>query len=310
MKLTPKNWNEFQHYTGRRPPWIKLHRKLLDDYDFACLPVASRALAPCLWLLASEHENGEIALASKALAFRLHMSEQDMLDAVMPLVKQGFFICDQDASTMLAERKQSACLESETEREKEVLSETTPEPKPRKKRGYSKELEEFWLAYPTTKTMSKQEASKAWDRLSEADRQAALSAVPAYKAELAKNTWQQAVHACRFLSQRRFEGLAAPVVVQFKPPPGLSSEELRAKHAKAAGSPVVGPSASVGLEEQQLVSAEARNGGTQRLGDVFRKSGIYPAHVQRTACGQTVDGSVPMAGMDDFEHDPKDQTEL
>ena len=33
MALIPKNWSQFQHYKGRRPPWIKLHRALLDEDD-------------------------------------------------------------------------------------------------------------------------------------------------------------------------------------------------------------------------------------------------------------------------------------
>lgn len=59
MKLVPKNWTSFQHYKDRAPPWIRLHRGLLDDYEFQCLPVASRALAPMLWLLASAETSGE-----------------------------------------------------------------------------------------------------------------------------------------------------------------------------------------------------------------------------------------------------------
>ena len=74
MNITPKNWHSFQHYNKRNPPWIKLHRSILDDYGFACLPVASRALAPMLWLIASESKDGVISLASEALAFRLRCS--------------------------------------------------------------------------------------------------------------------------------------------------------------------------------------------------------------------------------------------
>ena len=39
-RLRIKNWAEFQHYRTRRPPWIKLHRGLLDDYAWHCLPEA------------------------------------------------------------------------------------------------------------------------------------------------------------------------------------------------------------------------------------------------------------------------------
>ena len=40
-RLRVKNWAEFQHYRSRRPPWIKLHRGLLDDYAWHRLPEAS-----------------------------------------------------------------------------------------------------------------------------------------------------------------------------------------------------------------------------------------------------------------------------
>ena len=52
-----KSWDRFQHYRDRNPPWVKLHKQFLDDFDFHSLPVASRALAPMLWLLASEHDH-------------------------------------------------------------------------------------------------------------------------------------------------------------------------------------------------------------------------------------------------------------
>ena len=114
--LQVPNWREFQHYKNRRPPWIKLHRTLLDNYDFHCLPLASRALAPCLWLIASDHEDGVIQCASEALAFRLRVTEEDLVTALKPLIERGFFI---DASTMLADRQQHAMPEREGETETE-----------------------------------------------------------------------------------------------------------------------------------------------------------------------------------------------
>ena len=113
MILTPKNWKSFQHYRDRSPAWIKLHKGLLDDFEFACLPVASKALAPLLWLLASEYEDGKIDATLDKLAFRLHMTRGDLANALSPLVEKGFF----DASDPLAERKQDAILEKEEERE-------------------------------------------------------------------------------------------------------------------------------------------------------------------------------------------------
>lgn len=114
-KIRPKNWDDFQHYKDRRPTWIKLHRTLLDDYDFHSLPVASRALAPMLWLLAGDYEEAKIPLDYSMLAFRFRMSQRDLEQAIKPLIDKGFFNLYDDASGLLAE-----CLpREETEKSRE-----------------------------------------------------------------------------------------------------------------------------------------------------------------------------------------------
>jgi hypothetical protein len=132
VAITPKNWREFQHYKDRSPPWIKLHRGLLDNYEFHCLPDASKALAPLLWLLASEYTDGQITLSTAALAFRFRTTEKKINDALKPLVDAGFFDVD---SAALAPRKQDACLEGEGETQEKAES-------------CALEFEEFWKAYP------------------------------------------------------------------------------------------------------------------------------------------------------------------
>ncbi len=102
--ITPKDWDTFQHYKTRSPPWIKLHRKLLDNYEFACLPVASRALAPMLWILASEYEKGNIKATPQEIAFRFRTSIDDLMAALTPLIESGFFLDIGPQSS----RKQSA----------------------------------------------------------------------------------------------------------------------------------------------------------------------------------------------------------
>jgi len=102
MKIKPKNWNDFQHYKNRSPSWIKLHKRLLDDYEFQMLPLASRALAPMLWLLASEYTDAIIDETEDAIAFRMRMSVGDFNKAINPLINSSFFECLQDASTLLA----------------------------------------------------------------------------------------------------------------------------------------------------------------------------------------------------------------
>lgn len=57
--LQIKNWERFQHYKNRNPPWIKLYcngeHSLLDKYEFANLPDASKAHLVGIWMLASRH---------------------------------------------------------------------------------------------------------------------------------------------------------------------------------------------------------------------------------------------------------------
>ncbi len=114
MLLQPKNWAVFQHYKDRCPPWIKLHRDLLNDRVFMCLPLASKALAPLLWLLASESKDGVFDGSVDELVFRLHITPKDYQDGVKPLIDKGFFVV---ASGVLAECYQDAIPETETERE-------------------------------------------------------------------------------------------------------------------------------------------------------------------------------------------------
>jgi hypothetical protein len=76
--------------------------------------------------------------------------------------------------------------------------------------GYSDDFEAFWKAYPTTPVMSKAEAGKVWPKLSEPDRQAASAAVPRYVAWLSSKPGHPAVHAVRFITQRRWVGFGEP----------------------------------------------------------------------------------------------------
>lgn len=116
MLLQPKNWAVFQHYKDRCPPWIKLHRDLLNDRVFMCLPLASKALAPLLWLLASESKDGTFDGSLDELVFRLHITPKEYEDGIKPLIHKGFFVV---ASGVLADSYQDAIPETETETEGE-----------------------------------------------------------------------------------------------------------------------------------------------------------------------------------------------
>lgn len=113
-----KDWSEFQHYKDRSPPWIRLHKRLLDNFRFHSLPDASRALAPMLWLLASENDDlnsGVIDGPDEEIAFRLRRTVEEFRKAIKPLTDKGFIEVVQHTSNLLAERKQVATPETEVE---------------------------------------------------------------------------------------------------------------------------------------------------------------------------------------------------
>lgn len=158
-RLVVKKWEEFQHYKDRQPPWIKLHKTLLDDYEFHCLPVASKALAPCIWLLASESNDGSVAHDPEMIAFRLRMSVNDVVAAIEPLISAGFLSVLHDASAALAEGKQAASDALSLARSQETEAETENNSRASRS-ALNGKFTDFWQAYPRKK--SKGDAEKAW----------------------------------------------------------------------------------------------------------------------------------------------------
>src|SRR5262245_47783952 len=109
-----KHWRKFQHYKHRNPPWIKLHRELLNDREWFDLDDSARSLLVNLWLLAAEN-NGELPSAAD-LAFRLRKMEKEIKST---LSKLSHWIED-DASNMLATCTKSILQSTESETETET----------------------------------------------------------------------------------------------------------------------------------------------------------------------------------------------
>ncbi|WP_233218251.1 hypothetical protein, partial [Roseateles chitinivorans] len=55
--LSVKNFERYQHYTKRNPPWIKLYYDLLDDDDFISLSIEARHHYMTLLLIAGRKNN-------------------------------------------------------------------------------------------------------------------------------------------------------------------------------------------------------------------------------------------------------------
>ena len=156
--LRVKNWDDHQHYKTRNPPWIKLHRALLDDFVFCSLPDESKAHLMLIWLLASQ-SGGKVPAEPKFLARKIGAIKGVDLDL---LVKSGFLIPDsnveQDASNVLAERKHDASkllLPEEKRREdKKTLCRVEPD-------GFVR----FWNSYPATRRrVAKAKCLEVWVR--------------------------------------------------------------------------------------------------------------------------------------------------
>jgi hypothetical protein len=89
--------------------------------------------------------------------------------------------------------------DTDTDKKKEIVAKKVRD-------AYPEDFEKFWKGYPTTPVMSKKQAWAEWQKLEPDDRAAALAAVFPFREWLAKQKDHPVVHACRFLSQRRFDG--------------------------------------------------------------------------------------------------------
>ena len=87
--LSVPNLEKWQHYKQRNPPWIKLHRDILNDYKYSCLHDASKLHLLMIWLLASQMEN-MIPYDPKWIANKINATEN--IDLEM-LIEKGFLVC-------------------------------------------------------------------------------------------------------------------------------------------------------------------------------------------------------------------------
>lgn len=79
MKYRIVNFNKFQHFHDRKPPWIKVYRDLLDNMDWAMLsPMAGKSLIN-LWLLGSESFGNLPQEPEIAFRLRLNLKELDLV---------------------------------------------------------------------------------------------------------------------------------------------------------------------------------------------------------------------------------------
>jgi hypothetical protein len=161
MRIRIKNWANFQHYRDRNPPWIKLHRRLLDDREFFNLDGACVKTLVLLWILAAETTDGHLP-AIEDIAFRLRIDSKLLASQISQL--NHWIIVD--ASVMLADclhdasdMHTNAIPETETETETETENRVT---RARAHDVVDHEFDTFWKTYP--KKSGKKAALKAFQK--------------------------------------------------------------------------------------------------------------------------------------------------
>lgn len=118
VKITIKNWSKYQSYKDRKPPWIRFHRSILDDYKFQSMSAEARAMLPMIWLLACENEDpkaGIIELEIREIAFRLRQSIENIEHCLFELQVSDFITCIESVTNPLQERNENVTTETETE---------------------------------------------------------------------------------------------------------------------------------------------------------------------------------------------------
>jgi hypothetical protein len=140
-----KNFEKFQHYKDRSPPWIKLYNELLDDYEFGRLQDASKMHLIGIWLLASRSDN-KIPHDPAWVAKRINANSKVDLEE---LEQAGFIVLDQPLQTpeQSASKPLAKCLtreEGETEERREEGEKNIAH-------ASRSDFDLFWEAYPRKK---------------------------------------------------------------------------------------------------------------------------------------------------------------
>ena len=100
--ITIKNFEKFQHYRDRKPPWIKLYRDLLADDRLFDLSEADRFQLIGLFIIASQHDN---LIPNKPAWLRSELRINRPI-SLKSLIASGWIeVVEQDASGALAASK-------------------------------------------------------------------------------------------------------------------------------------------------------------------------------------------------------------
>jgi hypothetical protein len=223
MKLTAKNWDQFQHYKNRQPPWIKLHRDVINSFAWARLQTASKALAPCLWMLASESMDGIVNADIKELAWKFGMTENEVRDGIDGLVKAEFFALEDAPNIYICsniyteervrERDRVRGQSALAPRLQDASTVLAPEPRGKRAGASDPHFEDFWAAYP--RKVGKGAAGRAWAKAMRVTTAEAVGA--ALRAAKWPDDPQYIPHPATWLNQGRWDDEETPLTIKERP---------------------------------------------------------------------------------------------
>lgn len=213
MTLRIKNWEKFQHFKDRRPPWVKLYRDLLDDMEWHQLEPRAAKVLVMLWLIASENDG--FLPETKELAFRLRTSE---VDAQEQLGLLSHWLVQADIN-LISKRYQDDALEKE-EREK------------RERDRQARDFKTFYAAYPKKKAPA--DAERAFAKVDVAIEVLLTAIAEQRKSEdWQKDRGRYIPYPATWLNQRQWENATEPAASATVPPPASASAALAKLDADA-----------------------------------------------------------------------------
>lgn len=124
--LRVKNWREFQVYKDRKPPFLRLYRKLLKDPTFMGLSDAQRWHLVGCWLLAADTVEGTLPLDEEQARFELRPTLEDPI--LQPLIDAGFLIVQDDTepySPVQSRTKTTKIIQNDTPENRVQSTEST-----------------------------------------------------------------------------------------------------------------------------------------------------------------------------------------
>lgn len=120
VKYRIKNWEKFQHYKDRNPPWIKLHVETLSSADWVTLADASKLLMVVCMILASKEQGVFVG----DLDYIRRVAYLDKRPDLTPLIKCGFI--EEVLADASASKQPQADVRPEKEAEAEKEKKETP----------------------------------------------------------------------------------------------------------------------------------------------------------------------------------------